>query len=190
VGDPPTDLPQDTYRYTPPEAAEFEERFTLEPVDPETVAERFASGQRLVTMDVPGYLGRSLAPDADAAVSLYRLVQLFGTPNVPGLEAGADQPERHERTWQYLFELSYDPEEGDGERTFLLSVYDYRTDLSVGLSEFRPADGDGDGHLPEPSPDPLPSGEVPGEPTLEAFVQLVLSTVERAVEATYKGLHV
>jgi hypothetical protein len=195
--DLPGDVPQDTYRYDPEEIAEFQERLTVEPVAPSAIREQVDDGRVLATMDIPRYLQRGVALDTDTSIALYRLVQLFGTPNLPGLEAGADQPPRELTTWQYLFRVTDAPESGP-ERTFLVSVYDYKTDVSVGLSEwYSPEPGDDPGRVAlGPSPDPLPSatgenGErIPDEPILETFVQLVLSMVEHAVEATYKGLHV
>jgi len=183
------DRPQDTFRYRPEEVQALAERFTLEPVPPATIADRIDGGAVLATTDVPDYLGRPIASDADASITLYRLVQLFGTPNAPGLEAGADQPQREKRTWQYLFHVTDHPDEGE-EREHLLSAYDHRTDLSVGVSEWHHPEAAPRWPIPEASADPLPSGSMPPEADLEALVQLVLSTVEHAVEATYKDLYV
>ncbi len=192
----PYDTPQDGYRYLPEHVAALEERITMRPVPPAEIRRR-AEDATLVTADIPDYLDSGLAPEADTAIALYRLVQLFGTPNVPGLEAGADQDSRERVTWQYLFEVTDDGGEGeDGrEREYLLSVYDDRTNVSAGLSEFRPHDEDGvpvpggDRVAVEPTGDPLPGG-MPDDPYLRDVVRLVLSTVEHAVEATYKGLRV
>lgn len=206
----------DAFRYGPDEVAWFQ-RFTLEPVAPETLRERAAAGDLLVTTDVPDYLERQLAPDIDTGPALYRLVQLFGTPNVPGLEAGVDQPDREMTTWQYLFRVTYTPDDGaedeppvpapSEETEYLLSVYDYRTNLSVGLSRWRERGGRGnsgsgdpggdagntdDGGrrriAAEPGADPLPGGDLPDEEFLVALVQLVLSAVEHPVAATYEDL--
>lgn len=185
--DHPQDRQQDSYRYAPQEIADFDQRVTLEPVAPSAIEARIDAGERLVTADVPEYLDRGLAPDADASVALYRLVQLFGTPNVPGLEAGGDQGDREKTTWHYLFRVVHRPEDGP-EAEYLVSVYDYRTELSVGLSEWT--DGGSGPAVPEPSGDPLPSGEHPPEELQVALVKLLLSTVEHAVAATYKDLHV
>ena len=187
----PSDLPQDGYRYGPDDLTALAEQFTVAPVSPTVIRDRLDDGAVLVTTDVPGYLDRPIASDVDTAIALYRLVQLFGTPNVAGLEAGADQPERERTTWQYLFRVEFTPEDdGAGEpREHLLSVYDNRTNLSVGVSEW--ATGvDGPRRVPEPSAEPLPSGAMPDDEFLVMLVKLVLSTVEHAVEATYEGLHV
>lgn len=215
----PLDRPRDAFRYGPEDVASFAERFTVEPVAPTVIRDRLDDGRVLVTTDVPDYLDRSIASDADPGIALYRLVQLFGTPNVPGLEAGADQPMRERTTWQYLFRVGVGPaadvddtsdaagtdaaatdatgadagatgEAPAAGREDLLSVYDYRTDLSVGISEWHRRDGESDRVVREPSPEPLPSGAMPAEAHLERLVKLVLSTVEPAVEATYDDLRV
>lgn len=188
----PYDVPQDDYRYLPEQAAALQERITMTPVPPEEIAERGETAT-LVTTDVPDYLDKGVAPDVDCAIALYRLVQLFGTPNVPGLEAGADQHSRERTTWQYLFRVVDEPEDGP-ERELLLSVYDDGTTVSAGLSEWvphedAPTPARGDRVSLEPSGDPLPSG-MPDDDYCRDLVRLVLSTVEHAVEATYKGLHV
>lgn len=190
------DHAQDGFRYGPDDIT-FQERFTLRPVPPEQVSEAAATGRTLHTMDVPQYTGRSLAPTVDTGTALYRLVQLFGTPNVPGLEAGAAQPTRERTTWQYLFSVVYSPPEGEEEppvaapaeeTELLLSAYDYKTNLSVGLSEWQPTNGERT--AAEPSGEPLPGGDLPDEAFLVVLVQLVLSSVEHPVEATYQELWV
>lgn len=192
----PLDGPPDSFRYSPADVAAFGERFTLEPVAPDEIRERADTGQVLVTTDIPEYLGRPIASEADASIALYRLVQLFGTPNVPTLVAGADQPPRRATTWQYLFEVTYRPEPGDGssevpeERQYLLSVHDNRTDVSAGVSKWtRPRD-ESDRMVREPSADPLPDTRMPADELLAMLVQLALSTVEHVVEATYEDLRV
>lgn len=192
--------PHDTFRYGPEDVAWFQQ-FTLEPVDPEMVRRRAAGGETLRTTDIPDHLGRTLAADVDTGPALYRLVQLFGTPNVPGLEAGADQPDREATTWQYLFGVTYTPGEADPtipvpaeETEYRLSVYDYRTNLSVGLSRWsdpvQETDPDGDvGRVAaEPTGEAVPGEDLPDEEFLVALVQLVLSAVEHPVEATYGEL--
>lgn len=190
----PYDVPQDDYRYLPEQVAALQERITMAPVPPAEIAER-GEAATLLTTDIPTYLDSGLAPSADCSIALYRLVQLFGTPNVPGLEAGADQHSRERTTWQYLFRVVDEPEsEDEPTREFLLSVYDDRTNVSAGLSAWQshdegaPVPG-GDRVSVEPSGEPLPSG-LPEDDYCRDVVRLVLSTVEHAVEATYKGLRV
>lgn len=188
-------MQHDSFRYDP-EALVWLEEFELRPVEPEAIRSAVADGQQLVTMDIPGYLGRSLAPTVDTGTALYRLNQLFGTPNVPGLEAGADQPDRVKTTWHYLFRATHDPtareeprfEIPDGGSEHLLSVYDLKTNLSIGLSAWVPAEGERIALEPESTP--LPGADLPEEDFMVALVQLVLSAVEHAVSATYKELWV
>jgi hypothetical protein len=175
--------------------------FTLQPVAPEAIETRLAAGDRLAVVDLPGRLDRRLHVDAGTGTVLYRLVELFGTPNVPGFEAGADQPPRERTTWRYLFETTYEPvPEGeigidDGEtavwatpRECLVAVYDWKTNVSVGVATWEPAGlDDRAAQLPEPGADgDLPPG-VDAEPFLVGLVQLVVATVEEPVGATYKG---
>jgi len=175
--------------------------FTLQPVAPEAIEARLAAGDRLAVVDLPGRLDRRLHVDAGTGTVLYRLVELFGTPNVPGFEAGADQPPRERTTWRYLFETTYEPvPEGeigidDGEtavwatpRECLVAVYDWKTNVSVGVATWEPAGlDDRAAQLPEPGADgDLPPG-VDAEPFLVGLVQLVVATVEEPVGATYKG---
>jgi len=195
------------------------EGFTLSPVAPGDIDARLAAGDRLDVIDVPGALDRRLHLDTGTGLVLYRLVQLFGTPNVPDLEAGADQPPRERTTWRYLFEATYDPvsvddrpdsDEDDAESTgpgpgsetadedaavwetpreCLLAVYDYGTDVSVGIATWTAAGlDDRTEQLPEPEADPGVSfpPAVDAEPFLVGVVQLVTTVVEEPVRATYK----
>lgn len=187
---------QDGFRYGPDDIT-FQERFTLRPVPPAQITEAAEDGRTLRTMDVPEYTGRSLAPTVDTGTALYRLVQLFGTPNVPGLEAGAAQPPRELTTWQYLFSVVYSPPDGEeeppvpapaNETELLLSAYDHKTNLSVGLSGWERSGADRVAE--EPGREPLSGVDLPEEEFLVVLVQLVLSSVEHPVEATYQELWV
>lgn len=188
----------DGFRYGPDELLWFEQ-FTLRPVPPDEIRTRDEAGETLAVLDIPSYLSRSLASSVDTGTALYRLVQLFGTPNVPGLEAGAHQPERSTMTWQYLLRAEYRPEEGDDDdgpplpeeaAEFLLSVYDFKTNLSVGIAGWTSGEGREPGAAAAPS-GTLPAGmELPDERFLVPAAQLVLSMVEEPVAATYKELWV
>lgn len=182
----PRDETTDPYEYDEEKLAWFEQ-FDLRPLPPERIRERLESGQVLETVDLPTHLGKRLIVDADTSVVLYRLVQLFGTPNVPGFEAGADQPDREQTTWRYLFELTYAPEDGDVE-TFLLSLYDRRTDASVGLSAWR--EGENEEQLPEAGEESDAVAIPDDEELLVGMVQLALNVIEEPVPATYKDLWV
>lgn len=181
----------DSYGYGPDEREWFE-RFDFRPADPDEIAARLADGESLQSLDVPSHLDRKLVPSAETGTSLYRLVQLFGLPNVPGLRAGGGAlgRERYRTTWQYLFEVSYEPTADDGPdvpTSFLLSVYDYGTDVSCGLSAWS---DDGAGTVEEPVADAAdaPAVRPPGEEFLVGVAQLVLNVIEEPVPATYEGL--
>ena len=170
------------------ERYDWYQRFTLTPTPPATVNERLGEGAALETMDIPGYLGPPAETDCETGVALYRLVQLWGTPNVPGLTAGAMQLDRDRTTWQYLFDVEYEPRESDGDdvpTSFRLSVYDHKTNVSAGLSGFGEAGEDGR-FVREPVDEPVPSVAVPPDEFLEGVVALALNMVDQAVPATYK----
>ena len=172
------------------EELEWFERFTLRPVPPDVIRERLAEGVVLETMDIPEYLARSLQVDADTGLALYRLTQLFGTPNVPGLEAGADQPDRFRTTWMYLFEVDFEGTEDEPSREFYLAVYDWKTEISTGLSGFPTPDRSPERSVREPAGATVESVEVPDDEFLVGIVQLVLNMVEEPVPATFKELWV
>jgi hypothetical protein len=203
----------DSYGYDRDDTARFE-RFELEPLAPARIDTRIEAGAVLETTDIPAYLDRGLVVETDTGAALYRLVQLFGTPNVPGTEAGGAQRDRTVTTWQYLFGLHDDPDDGPG-RDLLVSIYDYKTDVSVGLSGWRsPGAADGDDTVdPDssgrsdgddgnagtgengPAIEP-PTGAVgrsttmPEADVLVPIVQLACNVVEEPVPATHKGLWV
>lgn len=168
------------------------QRFSLTPTSPSEINERLADGQALETMDIPSYLSERARTDCETGVALYRLVQLWGTPNVPGRTAGAMAFERDRTTWQYLFDVEYDRREEDDSAvpaSFRLSVYDYKTGVSVGLSGFgEPEEGDWD--VEEPREAAVPSVTPPSDDFLEGIVGLALNMVDEAVPATYKELWV
>lgn len=183
----PRDETTDPYEYDDEELAWFEE-FDLRPLRPGRIEDRLAEGQALETVDLPAHLDKRLVVDTDTGLVLYRLVQLFGTPNVPGFEAGADQPDREATTWRYLFELTHAPEDGPVEE-YLLSIHDRRTDVSVGLAGWREADADEE-RLPEPVEESDAVAVPDDEELLVGIVQLALNVIEEPVPATYKDLWV
>ena len=192
----------DTYGYDSDDLAFFE-RFTLEPVSPATIQSHLDRDECLASLDIPTYLDRQLVTEIETGSAFYRLVQLFGTPNVPGLTAGAPQRERETTTWQYLFHVSFDQEDGDGDENasrsanenpdapeeFLLSVYDYKTDVSTGLSAWEPVTEE-TRLIREPTDDPAacPGVSPPSDDFLVSVVQLVLNMTEEPVPATFKGI--
>lgn len=171
---------------------EWYARFSLTPVDPAAIQARLDGGETLDTMDLPTYLSQQALTDCETGVGLYRLVQLWGTPNVPGRVAGAIEADRSRTTWQYLFDVSYDRGPDDDPAVperFLLSVYDYKTDISAGLSRFvEPSSSEGS--VDEPHETGFPADELPPDPFLTGVVGLVLNMVDEAVPATFKELWV
>ncbi|QZX99657.1 hypothetical protein [Halobaculum rubrum] len=131
---------------TPP--VEELQEFTLVPVAREEIADRRGDGEELREVNLREsrddvYV--ELDPDPtergahdDIGTALYRLVQLFGTPNVPGYDAGDDVSEREDTTFKYLFRLVNGAEERD--RTlpdeWLVTVFDWHTELGVGIAEW------------------------------------------------------
>lgn len=184
----------DSFGYGPSEREWFD-RFTVAPANASAVADHLDAGESVETLDIPGHLERKLAPTVDAGGGLYRLIQLFGLPNVPGLEAGggAQEQVRDRTTWQYLFDVDYEPtpeEMGTVSESFLLAVYDYRTDISCGVAAWVD-DDEGLTHEPVTESEEAPNVTLPGdEDYLVGLTQLVLSMVEEPVRATYKGLWV
>lgn len=186
----------DTYGYDSDDLAFFK-RFTLEPVAPTKIESHLDSGKHLSTLDIPTYLDRQLVAGVETGTALYRLVQLFGTPNVPGVTAGASQRERETTTWQYLFQVTFDREGEEAPimnvenapEEFLLSVYDYKTNVSTGLSAWHSVDEEKRMIL-EPTGDPAacPAVSPPSDDFLVSVVQLVLNMIEESVPATFKGL--
>lgn len=166
------------------ERFEWFQRFDLQPTAPGEINERLQAGEAIETMDIPGYLGPPARTECETGVALYRLVQLWGTPNVPGMTAGAMQLERDRTTWQYLFDVDYEPRPADGDdvpESFRLSVYDHKTDASAGLSGF----GEGEPFVKAPTDEPVPSVSPPPDAFLEGVMALALNMVDQAVPATY-----
>jgi hypothetical protein len=136
-----------------PDAPSLEElrEFTLVPVARDEIEARRADGEELRELNLREerndvYVELEPDPDGpggslDIGMVLYRLVQLFGTPQVPGFEAGADVSDREDTTFEYLFRLI---REGDGEGSlpdeWLVTVFDTHVDLGVGLAGWS---GDG-----------------------------------------------
>lgn len=132
-----------------PDAPPVEElrEFTLVPVAREEIERRRDDGEELRELNLresredvhvdlePDPTSRG--PADDIGTALYRLVQLFGTPQVPGFEAGSDISQRDDTTFKYLFRLTTG-EGTTGDRRlpdeWLVTVYDWHTQLGVGLA--------------------------------------------------------
>lgn len=127
--------------------------FTLVPVAREAIERKQEAGAELVEVNLREsrddvYVDlepdpTSRGPADDIGTALYRLVQLFGTPQVPGFEAGSDISWREDTTFKYLFRLT-PGETDDVDRSlpdeWLVTAYDWHTELGVGLAGW--SDGD------------------------------------------------
>ena len=138
-----------------PDAPSLEElrEFTLVPVAREEIEARYADGEDLRELNLREergdvYVELNPNPDEsgatlDIGMVLYRLVQLFGTPQVPGYEAGGDVSGREDTTFKYLFRVSRN---GDGDGSlpaeWLVTVFDSHVDLGVGLAGWSGDDVD------------------------------------------------
>ena len=131
-----------------PQAPPVEElrEFTLIPVAREEIRSRREAGATLRELNLREerddvYV--ELEPDPtergrhdDVGTALYRLVQLFGTPNVPGYDAGDDLSGREDTTFEYLLRVvnESDADERTLPDEWLITVYDYHVELGVGLA--------------------------------------------------------
>jgi hypothetical protein len=137
-----------------PDAPAVEElsEYVVEPVAPDVIERRREAGETLVEANllehdaIDAYVELS-QPDeeiVDVGTVLYRLVQLFGTPQFPEYRAGEDISWRHDETFKYLLsarEGAEAPVEGDPEATTddgrLLTVFDYHVGLGIGLAAWH-----------------------------------------------------
>lgn len=158
-----------------PDAPDFAElgEFVVEPVAPDEIRERRDAGdelheENLLEADgVDAYV--HLDPDPmeptrslDIGIALYRLVQLFGTPQFPEYMAGNDISWREDEVFKFLLEVTR--EEADDR--WLITVHDYKVSLGVSLAAWNAA---------------------PDVDTEEAvaLLSLVTNVVDHAVECEY-----
>ncbi|WP_313690933.1 hypothetical protein [Halorarum halobium] len=137
-----------------PDAPSLEElhEFTLVPVARSEIESRIEAGEELRELNLREERNDvfvQLTPDpeegggdVDIGMVLYRLVQLFGTPEMPGYEAGTDISDREDTTFKYLFRLVREGELEDGTlpEEWLITVFDTHVDFGVGLAGWS---GDG-----------------------------------------------
>lgn len=116
---------------------------TLVPTPPAEIEDRLAEGRELQEVnlmddrdDVVVHLNTTPMEEetnADIGTAMYRLTQLFGTPQLPGYAAGTDVSDRTDTTFKYLFELRT----GDAEDlpdSWLVTIFDHHVRLGVGLA--------------------------------------------------------
>lgn len=135
-----------------PDAPSFEEMtdYVAEPVAPDVIEDRRADGDHLAEVDLLDH------PDVNAYVELndpgspgmidvgtvlYRLVQLFGTPQFEEYVAGSDISWRTDDTFKYLLRIRKGVDEEapleEAEDSWLVTVYDRQVRLGVGLAEWH-----------------------------------------------------
>lgn len=121
---------------------------TVEPVPVDEIADERDAGRVLVEdnvrerddLDVMAYL--SPEPDGDDAVDvgtgLYRLIQLFGTPQLSEYHAGEDISWRTDETFKYLFRARRE-ESGDDDlpEEWLFTVHDSHVRYAASVAEWR-----------------------------------------------------
>lgn len=117
--------------------------FLVEPVPPSTIRERRQAGDELVEVNLIDHedlqVHVSLDPDphspgtTDIGTALYRLVQLFGTPQFDEYVAGEDVSWRDNETFKYLFEVRHE----DTDDRWLITVHDWRVRLGVSLADWE-----------------------------------------------------
>jgi len=126
-----------------PAASELSE-FLVEPVPDDRIERERADGKVLVETnlreldELDSYV--ELNPDpmgehgGDVGTALYRLTQLFGTPQFPEHRAGEDISNRTDTTFKYLFEVTRGDESGD---RWLVTVFDWHVQLGVGVAAWQ-----------------------------------------------------
>lgn len=130
--------------------------FVVEPISPDEIRNRRDDGEELHEVNllehenVDAYIELEPNPDKpgmniDIGTALYRLVQLFGTPQFEEYVAGNDISWRDDETFKYLFEVTR--EETDDQ--WLITVHDWRVRLGVSLAGWS---SDLDGDTPEVDP--------------------------------------
>ncbi|WP_224332259.1 hypothetical protein [Haloprofundus halobius] len=118
---------------------------TLEPIPAAEIRRRLDDGDELLEdqlrerEDLDAYVELNRRAEGgeygDIGTALYRLVQLFGAPQVPGYEAGSDLRERTDETFKYLFRVGADADELPD--SWLVTVHDWHVDLGVGLAAWE-----------------------------------------------------
>ncbi|WP_158057448.1 hypothetical protein [Halorussus halophilus] len=135
-----------------PDAPDFEQlqNVVLDPVTQEEIQRRRHDGEVLVEdvvnerddLDVRAPVSNEPGEpiDGDVGTVLYRLVQLFGTPQFPEYMAGEDISDRHETTYKYLFRARVEDDSDELPDEWLMTIQDWRVELGVSVAEWRDSD--------------------------------------------------
>ncbi|GKZ13605.1 hypothetical protein [Haladaptatus sp. T7] len=135
-----------------PDAPDFEDLqdLLIEPVSRSEIEARRDDGDVLVEdnvreredLNVVAYLSGD--PDAaetdNIGVPLYRLVQLFGTPQLPELQAGEDISGRTDATFKYLFRVTHKGTPGELPTEWLMTIHDSHVRFAASVAEWRDAE--------------------------------------------------
>lgn len=119
----------------------------VEPVAPKTIERHRTDGQVLVEddvreredLDVHAHLSEEPgeAVNEDVGTALYRLVQLFGTPQLPEYRAGTDLSERDDTTFKYLLRARLEESGDELPNEWLITVQDWHVELGVSVAAWR-----------------------------------------------------
>lgn len=143
-------MPQDIR--THPDAPDLEQlqNLTLEPVPADEIERRRDEGQVLVEdlvndredLDVRAPMSDAPGEEVtgDVGLALYRLVQLFGTPQFPEYTAGEDISDRYETTFKYLFRARVEDDVEEVPDEWLMTIRDWKVRVGVGVAEWREDD--------------------------------------------------
>lgn len=131
-----------------------ESEIMIEPVPRAEIERRREDGQVLLEdnvreredLDVMAYISES--PDGKNAqsigVAMYRLTQLFGTPQLPEYQAGEDISHRTDEVFKYLFRASMDNPRPEGiPEEWLLTVHDSHVRFAASVAEWRETEPEG-----------------------------------------------
>ncbi|ODR82313.1 hypothetical protein BG842_00945 [Haladaptatus sp. W1] len=135
-----------------PDSPDFEDLqdLLIEPVSRSEIEARRDDGDVLVEdnvreredLNVVAYLSGD--PDAaetdNIGVPLYRLVQLFGTPQLPELQAGEDISGRMDSTFKYLFRVTHKGTPGELPTEWLMTIHDSHVRFAASVAEWRDAE--------------------------------------------------
>ncbi|WP_227354755.1 hypothetical protein [Haladaptatus salinisoli] len=137
-----------------PDAPDFEELrdIVVEPVPRAEIETRRADGGVLVEdnvrerddLNVVAYIG----PETDGTeaehvgIPLYRLVQLFGTPQFPEFQAGEDIGWRTDETFKYLLRVKHKGTRGELPPKWLMTIHDSHVRFAASVAEWRDDDAE------------------------------------------------
>lgn len=135
------------------------EEYVVEPIPAREIRRQRDAGRTLLEENlleheaVDAYVELTQPKDrgvTDVGTVLYRLVQIFGTPQFPEYQAGNDISWRENDTFKYLFEVRKGGplQATPGERTDpdddsvpddrrLITVFDHKVRLGIGLAEWH-----------------------------------------------------